>query len=121
MGHAKKDTDLQNEKTSVNPAANTKKKSTQVQSPNTTDVSAHGNTTDGNASSPTRTGAGCGNAATGGWLAGAEVAGPAAPSAWRRPVARARGAREEDPPAAATDAARVRRVRHAPPMRAGAA
>ena len=48
MGHAKKDTDLQNEKTSVNPAANTKKKSTQVQSPNTTDVSAHGNTTDGN-------------------------------------------------------------------------
>ena len=48
MGLSKKDTDLQNEKTSVNPAANTKKKSTQVQSPNTTDVSAHGNTTDGN-------------------------------------------------------------------------
>ncbi len=48
MGLAKKDSDLQNEKTSVNPAANTKKKSTQVQSPNTTDVSAHGNTTDGN-------------------------------------------------------------------------
>ena len=48
MGHAKKTTDLQNENTSVNPAANTKKKSTQVQSPNTTDVSAHGNTTDGN-------------------------------------------------------------------------
>ena len=48
MGLAKKNTDLQNEKTSVNPAANTKRKSTQVQSPNTTDVSAHGNTTDGN-------------------------------------------------------------------------
>ena len=40
--------DLTNEKTSVNPNANTKKKSTQVQSPNTTNVSAHGNTTDGN-------------------------------------------------------------------------
>ena len=48
MGLAKKDADLQNEKTSVNPAANTKRKSTQVQSPNTMDVSAHGNTTDGN-------------------------------------------------------------------------
>ena len=48
MGLAKKDTDLQNEKSSVNPAANTKRKSTQVQSPNTTAVSAHGNTTDGN-------------------------------------------------------------------------
>jgi len=48
MGFAKKDSDLQNEKTSVNPVANTKKKSTQVQSPNTTNVSAHGNTTDGN-------------------------------------------------------------------------
>ena len=47
MGLAKKNTDLQNEKTSVNPAANTKRKSTQVQSPNTTAVSAHGNTTDG--------------------------------------------------------------------------
>ena len=33
------------------------------------------------ASSPTRTGAGCRNAATGGSLAGAEVAGPAAPAA----------------------------------------
>jgi hypothetical protein len=40
--------DLANDKTSVNPNANTKKKSTQVQSPNTMDVSAHGNTTDGN-------------------------------------------------------------------------
>ena len=48
MGLAKKDTDLQNDKTSVNPAANTIRKSTQVQSPNTTNVSAHGNTTDGN-------------------------------------------------------------------------
>ena len=48
MGHAKKDTDLQNEKTSVNPAANTKRKSTQVQAPNVSNVSAHGNTTDGN-------------------------------------------------------------------------
>ena len=48
MGLAKKDTDLQNDKTSVNPAANTKRKSTQVQSPNTTNVSAHGNTNDGN-------------------------------------------------------------------------
>ncbi len=48
MGLAKKDTDLQNEKTSVNPAANTKKKSTQVQAPNVSKVSTHGNTTDGN-------------------------------------------------------------------------
>ena len=48
MGLAKKDTDLQNEKTSVNPAANTKKKSTQVQNPNVSNVSTHGNTTDGN-------------------------------------------------------------------------
>jgi hypothetical protein len=48
MSMSKKETDLTNDKTSVNPAANTKKKSTQVQSPNTTDVSAHGNTTDGN-------------------------------------------------------------------------
>ncbi|GAB3876419.1 hypothetical protein GCM10028824_33830 [Hymenobacter segetis] len=48
MGHAKKDTDLQNDKTSVNPAANTKRKSTQVQAPNVSNVSAHGNTTDGN-------------------------------------------------------------------------
>lgn len=48
MSLAKKETDLTNAKTSVNPAANTKRKSTQVQSPNTTDVSAHGNTTDGN-------------------------------------------------------------------------
>ncbi len=48
MGLAKKDTELQNEKTSVNPVANTGRKSTLVQSPNTTDVSAHGNTTDGN-------------------------------------------------------------------------
>ena len=48
MGLAKKDTDLKNEKTSVNPVANSKRKSTQVQNPNTMDVSAHGNTTDGN-------------------------------------------------------------------------
>ncbi len=48
MSLAKKETDLTNDKTSVNPAANTKRKSTQVQSPNTMDVSAHGNTTDGN-------------------------------------------------------------------------
>ena len=48
MGLAKKDTDLQNEKTSVNPSANTKKKSTQVQAPNVSNVSTHGNTTDGN-------------------------------------------------------------------------
>ncbi len=48
MALSKKGTDLTNAKTSVNPAANTKKKSTQVQSPNTTNVSAHGNTTDGN-------------------------------------------------------------------------
>lgn len=48
MSLSKKETDLTNAKTSVNPAANTKKKSTQVQSPNATDVSAHGNTTDGN-------------------------------------------------------------------------
>ena len=48
MGLAKKDIDLQNEKTSVNPAANTKKKSTQVQAPNVNKVSTHGNTTDGN-------------------------------------------------------------------------
>ena len=50
MSLAKKETDLTNAKTSVNPAANTKRKSTQMQSPNTTDVSAHGNTTDGNGS-----------------------------------------------------------------------
>ena len=48
MGLAKKDSDLQNDKTSVNPAANTKKKSTQVQAPNVSNVSTHGNTTDGN-------------------------------------------------------------------------
>ncbi len=48
MSMSKKESDLTNAKTSVNPAANTKKKSTQVQSPNTTNVSAHGNTTDGN-------------------------------------------------------------------------
>lgn len=48
MGFAKKNTDLQNEKTSVNPAANTKRKSTQMQAPNVGNVSAHGNTTDGN-------------------------------------------------------------------------
>ena len=48
MSLSKKETDLTNDKTSVSPAANTGRKSTQVQSPNTTDVSAHGNTTDGN-------------------------------------------------------------------------
>jgi len=48
MSLAKKDKELQNPETSVNPAANTGRKSTLVQSPNTTDVSAHGNTTDGN-------------------------------------------------------------------------
>ena len=48
MGLANKNSDLQNEKTSVNPVANTKKKSTQVQNPNVSNVSAHGNTTDGN-------------------------------------------------------------------------
>ena len=48
MGLANKKSDLQNEKTSVNPVANTKKKSTQVQNPNVSNVSAHGNTTDGN-------------------------------------------------------------------------
>ncbi|RSK23834.1 hypothetical protein [Hymenobacter metallilatus] len=48
MSISKKESDLTNDKTSVNPAANTKKKSTQVQSPNTMDVSARGNTTDGN-------------------------------------------------------------------------
>ncbi len=50
MALSKKETDLTNAKTSVNPAANTKRKSTQVQSPNTSNVSAHGNTTDGNSS-----------------------------------------------------------------------
>ncbi len=44
---SKEQTDLTNDKTSVNPAANTKKKSTQVQNPNVSNVSAHGNTTDG--------------------------------------------------------------------------
>ncbi|QDA59643.1 hypothetical protein [Hymenobacter jejuensis] len=44
----KKEKDLANDKTSVNPAANTKKKSTQVQNPNQSNVSQHGNTTDGN-------------------------------------------------------------------------
>ena len=48
MSLSKKQIDLTNAKTSVKPAANTKKKSTQVQSPSATDVSAHGNTTDGN-------------------------------------------------------------------------
>ena len=48
MGLANKNSDLQNEKTSVNPVVNTKKKSTQVQNPNVSNVSAHGNTTDGN-------------------------------------------------------------------------
>ncbi len=48
MSMHKKEAILANDKTSVNPAANTGRKSTQVQSPNTTDVSAHGNTTDGN-------------------------------------------------------------------------
>ena len=48
MGLAKKDSGLQNDKMSVNPAANTKKKSTQVQAPNVSNISAHGNTTDGN-------------------------------------------------------------------------
>ncbi len=37
----------QDEESSVNPAENTKKKSTQVQDPNGNQVSAHGNTTDG--------------------------------------------------------------------------
>lgn len=37
----------QDEASSVNPAENTKKKSTQVQDPNGNQVSAHGNTTDG--------------------------------------------------------------------------
>ncbi|AWM34617.1 hypothetical protein [Hymenobacter nivis] len=48
MSLSKKQIELTNAKTSVNPVANTKKKSTQMQSPNATDVSAHGNTTDGN-------------------------------------------------------------------------
>lgn len=48
MSMSKKQTDLTNEQTSVNPAANTKNKSTQVQNPNQSNVSAHGNTTDGN-------------------------------------------------------------------------
>ena len=43
-----KQEDLANDQTSVNPFANTKKKSTKVQNPNVSDVSAHGNTTDGN-------------------------------------------------------------------------
>jgi len=48
MSLAKKETDKTNVKPSVSPAASTKRKSTQVQNPNATDVSAHGNTTDGN-------------------------------------------------------------------------
>ena len=48
MSMHKKEAILANDKTSVNPAANTGRKSTMVQSPNTTGVSAHGNTTDGN-------------------------------------------------------------------------
>lgn len=48
MSLAHKDADPQDEKTSVNPFENTKKKSTQVQDPNTNQVSGHGNTTDGN-------------------------------------------------------------------------
>lgn len=48
MSMSKKQADLTNDNTSVNPAANTKKKSTQVQNPNQSSVSSHGNTTDGN-------------------------------------------------------------------------
>lgn len=50
MSMSKKETDLTNDQTSVNPAANTKKKSTQVQNPNVNNVSIRGNTTDGNSS-----------------------------------------------------------------------
>lgn len=47
MSLAHKDADPQDEKTSVNPFENTKKKSTKVQDPNTNQVSYRGNTTDG--------------------------------------------------------------------------
>jgi len=40
--------DPKDEKPSVDPFENTKKKSTQLQDPNTNQVSGHGNTTDGN-------------------------------------------------------------------------
>lgn len=47
----KKQDDLQhNDKASVNPFANTKDKSTQVQNPSRNIVSQHGNTTNGNSS-----------------------------------------------------------------------
>ena len=48
MSLAHKNTDPADKKSSVNPAENTKKKSTQVQNPNGNQVSGHGNTTDGN-------------------------------------------------------------------------
>lgn len=45
---SKKQDDLQsNEKASVNPFADTKKKSTEIQNPSRNIVSQHGNTTDG--------------------------------------------------------------------------
>ena len=48
MSFAKNENDLPSDKTFVNPAANTKRKSTQVQNPNGSNISAHGNTSDGN-------------------------------------------------------------------------
>ena len=48
MSLANLHTDDEHAKSSVNPAENTKKKSTQVQNPNGNQVSSHGNTTDGN-------------------------------------------------------------------------
>ena len=47
MSLAHKDSDPQDEASSVNPFENTKKKSTQVQNPNDNQVSHKGNTTDG--------------------------------------------------------------------------
>ncbi|WP_223648692.1 hypothetical protein [Hymenobacter psoromatis] len=48
MSLAHKKSGPQDKSSSVNPAENTKKKSTQVQNPNDNQVSSHGNTTDGN-------------------------------------------------------------------------
>jgi hypothetical protein len=47
MSLAHKDADPKNEKSSVDPFENTKKKSTQVQNPNDNQVSHKGNATDG--------------------------------------------------------------------------
>lgn len=48
MSMHQEEANLKNQKTAVNPAARTGRKSTQVQNPNDNQVSHQGNTTDGN-------------------------------------------------------------------------